>query len=474
MTETADLEKPIVVIDDEAPILLAVDTTLRMAGLKPVVTCADSRQALELLDRHGASVVLLDLNMPFVDGETLMPGIMAHFPDLPIIVITGSIDVETAVRAMKTGAFDYIVKPVDESRLITAVHQALKFGELRQENQALRNHLRNGGLQHPQAFDAIVTHSPKMTALFHYIESIAATEEPVLIRGETGVGKELAARAIHTLSGRKGSFVAINVAGLDDNIFSDTLFGHVKGAFTGAEAHRKGLIEKASGGTLFLDEIGDLNQGAQVKLLRLLQEHEYMPLGKDSSHRSNARIIASTHADLWAMQEKKQFRTDLHYRLRTHRVWIPPLRERNDDLPLLCDHFLHQAAQTLGKPKPDISPDLLPLLGTYPFPGNIRELKAMIFDAMAQHKSGPLPVSVFRDHMARSQASGHKTIRHSDAGDAPVAFGSSLPTIKAATRRLVQEAMQRCANNQTQAAALLGISQQALSKRLKNMPHDDS
>ena len=184
--------------------------------------------------------------------------------------------------------------------------------------------------------------------------------------------------------------MAINVAGLDDNIFSDTLFGHVKGAFTGAETHRKGLIEKASAGTLFLDEIGDLSQGAQVKLLRLLQEHEYMPLGKDSSLKSDARVIASTHADLWAMQEKKQFRTDLHYRLRTHRVWIPPLRERNDDLPPLCDHFLHQAANALGKPRPGLSPDLLPLLGTYPFPGNIRELKAMVFDAMAQHQGGTL------------------------------------------------------------------------------------
>lgn len=469
MIKPPDREQPILVIDDEIPILLAVDTTLQMAGLKRVVTCSDSRRVMDMLEQHGASVILLDLNMPHVDGEILMPRIMKRYPDVPIIIITGTIDVETAVKAMKTGAFDYIVKPVDESRLVTAVHQALRFVELRQENLALRKHLQDGGLQHPETFDAIVTQSSKMISLFHYIESIAATEEPVLIRGETGVGKELVARAIHTLSGRQGDFVAINVAGLDDNIFSDTLFGHVKGAFTGAETHRKGLIEKASGGTLFLDEIGDLNQGAQVKLLRLLQEHEYMPLGQDSSQKSDARVIASTHADLWSMQEKKQFRTDLHYRLRTHRVWIPPLRERNEDLPLLINQFLDQAAKALGKPKPELSMDLLPLLDTYPFPGNVRELKAMVFDAMAQHKSGALPTSVFQDHMARSQSADKESLMGGDAGSTGVVFGESLPTIKKVTRLLVNEAMQRCGNNQSQAAMLLGISQQALSKRLKNM-----
>lgn len=473
MTKPADNGSPIVVIDDEIPILLAVDTILQMANLNRVITCSDSRQAIDILDQHGACVVLLDLNMPHVDGETLMPEIMARFPDVPVIIITGSIDVETAVRAMKTGAFDYIVKPVDESRLVTAVHQALRFNELQQENQALRKHLNDGdGLQHPEAFGDIITQSPKMRTLFQYIESIATTDESVLIRGETGVGKELVARVIHTLSHRKGKFVAINVAGLDDNIFSDTLFGHVKGAFTGAETDRKGLIEKASGGTLFLDEIGDLNHGAQVKLLRLLQEHEYMPLGKDSSRMSDARILASTHADLWAMQESKQFRTDLHYRLRTHRVWIPPLRERNEDLPLLCEYFLIQAANALDKPQPEISSELFSLLATYPFPGNIRELKAMVLDSMAQHKNGPLPISVFQGHMARVQATGRMKINNTWGDPSAPNAGADLPTIQEATRQLVEAAMQRCGNNQSQAARVLGISQQALSKRLKNMSMD--
>jgi DNA-binding NtrC family response regulator len=466
--KTPRLQRPIVVIDDEPPILLAVDTTLRMSGMDHVVTCADSREALAILQREGASVVLLDLNMPYLNGRALMPRILEAFPDLPIIIITGTIDVETAVQSMKSGAFDYIVKPVEESRLVTAIHQALRFGELRQENLALRQHLLDGSLKHPEAFEAIVTHSAKMIALFHYMESIAPTDQPVLIRGETGVGKELAARAIHRLSGRKGKFVPVNVAGLDDNVFSDTLFGHVRGAFTGADTPRKGLIEQAAGGTLFLDEIGDLNHGAQVKLLRLLQEHEYMPLGSDVTQRSDARVIASTHADLWSLKQQNKFRNDLHYRLRTHRVMIPPLRERKEDLPVLCDHFLNQAADGLGKSKPDLAPELPKLLENYDYPGNVRELQAMIFDAMAQNRTGRLGLGTFRVHMQRTRAAQSAAPDHAAPSPGAVSFGEPLPTIKQATRMLIEEALQRAGNNQSQAANLLGITQQALSKRLRN------
>ena len=461
-------QRPIVVIDDEPHILMAVDTTLRMSGLDHVFTCADSREALAILQNKGASVVLLDLNMPHLNGRTLMPRILEAYPDLPVIIITGTIDVETAVQSMKSGAFDYIVKPVDESRLVTAIHQALRFGELRQENQALRQHLLDGSLKHPEAFEAIVTHSPRMIALFHYMESIAPSAQPVLIRGETGVGKELAARAIHRLSGRKGKFVPVNVAGLDDNVFSDTLFGHVKGAFTGADTPRKGLIEQAAGGTLFLDEIGDLNHGAQVKLLRLLQEHEYMPLGSDVTQRSDARVMASTHADLWSLKQQNKFRNDLHYRLRTHRVMIPPLRERKEDLPLLCNQFLNQAAEALGKPKPDLDPELPELLENYDYPGNVRELRAMIFDALAQHRTGRLGPDAFRIQMQRTLTAQSSASEKTAPSAGAVAFGEPLPTIRQTTRLLIEEALRRTGNNQSRAANLLGITQQALSKRLRN------
>lgn len=460
---------PILVIDDEEAILLSVDTILQFAGMNNVITCSDSRQALAIMKKCPPSVVLLDLNMPHLGGEALMEQFAVHFPQVPVIIITGQIDTDTAVQCMKAGAFDYIVKPVKESRLITAITKSLRFGELYEENRALRQHLIDNGLKHPQAFEAIVTHSPKMLSLFAYIESIAATAQPVLIRGETGVGKELFARAIHHLSGRSGAFVAINVAGLDDNVFSDTLFGHVKGAFTGADSNRSGLIERAAGGTLFLDEIGDLNAGSQVKLLRLLQENEYMPLGQDQTLQSSARIITSTHADLWAMQQSNTFRKDLHYRLRTHRLLVPPLRERKEDLGLLTEHFLERAAEALDKSKPTITAELHPLLESYHFPGNVREMQAMIFDSLAQHKSGVLSLSVFRSHIARARLAEASTQTGEAEDGVPLLFADPLPTIKQATRMLIGEAMERAGNNQSIAATMLGISQQALSKRLKTL-----
>ncbi|MGB3224294.1 MAG: sigma-54 dependent transcriptional regulator [Desulforhopalus sp.] len=461
---------PILVIDDEEAILLSIDTTLQLAGINNVLTCADSRQVMAIIKQRPPSVILLDLNMPHVDGEAILDQITSQNFHIPVIIITGRIDAETAVECMKSGAFDYIVKPVDENRLIASVKKSLQFGELHQENQALKEQLREGSLKKPEAFSGIITNSPKMMLLFKYIESTANTPEPVLIRGETGTGKELIAKAIHQASDRTGEYVAINVAGLDDNIFSDTLFGHVKGAFTGADSSRLGLIERAANGTLFLDEIGDLSPGSQIKLLRLLQEREYMPLGQDTNRTSSARIIASTHVDLWSLQQKELFRQDLHYRLRTHRIILPPLRERKEDLDVLVDHFVQCAAETLKKKKPKIPQELFPLLEAYNFPGNIRELQAMVFDAIAQNNSDFLSLGVFRDHISRAakldETPHHISKQHDGI---PITFAEPLPTIKQATRMLVEEAMHRAGNNQSTAASLLGISQQALSKRLKNL-----
>ncbi len=461
---------PILVIDDEESILLSIDTILQLAGMNNILTCADSRQAMAIIKQRPPSVVLLDLNMPHVDGEAILDQITSQKHDTPIIIITGRIDAETAVECMKSGAYDYIVKPVDENRLIASVKKSLQYGALRQENQALKEQLLDSSLKHPEAFKKIITNSPKMLRLFNYVESTAQTTEPVLVRGETGTGKELIARAIHQLSGNAGEFVAINVAGLDDNVFSDTLFGHVKGAFTGADSNRLGLIERAAQGTLFLDEIGDLSPSSQIKLLRLLQEKEYMPLGQDTNRFSTARIIASTHVDLWNLQQKELFRQDLHYRLRTHRIILPPLRERKEDLGVLVDHFVECASLTLKKKAPRIPQELLPLLEAYTFPGNIRELQAMVFDAIAQNNNGILPLTVFRNHISRALQL--EEIKHHTGGGntgIPITFADPLPTIKQATRLLVEEAMHRAKNNQSTAASLLGISQQALSKRLKNL-----
>jgi DNA-binding NtrC family response regulator len=467
---------PIVVVDDEAAILLAIDTALQMAGFSHIVTCQDSREVMGMLAEQPAEVLLLDLTMPHIDGRQLLEQVNREFPEIPVIIVTGAVDVDTAVQCMRAGAFDYVLKPVEIDRLEAAVQRAVSLRELKRENDQLRRHILSDDLQRPEAFAAIVTRSKKMLAIFQYIESVARTSQPVLIRGETGVGKELAARSLHALSGLKGAFVAVNVAGLDDNVFSDTLFGHVRGAFTGAERDRRGLIEQASGGTLFLDEIGDLSPASQVKLLRLVQDREYFPLGRDEPARSDARIVASTNADLWALQNSGAFRKDLHYRLRTHRIYIPPLRERPEDIPMLVDHFLAEAAQKLDQPKPEVSGELYGLLENYPFPGNVRELQTLVFDAVSRHKSGVLSLQVFRENVLRFQCREDTDLRPADAasakGDAPIVFSDKLPTIKRATGLLVDEAMRRAGGNQSTAAAMLGISQQALSKRLKKKETD--
>ncbi len=465
---------PIMIVDDEPSILLAIDTTLQIAGINNTITCQDSRQVMTLMADRSIETMLLDLNMPNIDGHRLLDDVRKEHPHIPVIIVTGAVDVETAVRCIKAGAFDYIVKPVEADRLITAVNRALSFQELKRENQSLRRHMLHEDLEHPDVFQNIVTGNKKMLTIFHYVESVATTSQPVLIRGETGVGKELIARTIHALSGLKGKFVAVNAAGLDDTVFSDTLFGHVKGAFTGADTPRAGLIEQANGGTLFLDEIGDLTQASQVKLLRLLQEGEYFALGADTPRTANTRIIAATNQSLSELLNEGRFRKDLNYRLRTHRIYIPPLRERLDDIPLLLDHFLTLAASRLDKSKPVVPRELVPMLATYSYPGNIRELEAMVFDAVSRYRSGVLSLDSFTIHIHGEPSHGDlPPASGENGGDPLITFSHRLPTIKEATHLLIREALNRSDGNQSRAARMLGISQQALSKRLKNIKNKD-
>jgi DNA-binding NtrC family response regulator len=468
--------QPILIVDDEAAILLAIDTALQMAGFNNTLTCQDSRRVMELLAEHPVEVLLLDLTMPHIAGGQLLEQVSREFPEVPVIIVTGAVDIETAVLCMKSGAFDYVVKPVEVDRLVSAVNRAVSFRELKRENFALKQHILNDTLESPEAFTDIITNNKKMLSIFQYIESIARTAQPVLIRGETGVGKELIARTLHALSGLPGAFVAINVAGLDDNVFSDTLFGHIRGAFTGAERDRRGLIEQAAGGTLFLDEIGDLSPASQVKLLRLLQESEYFPLGQDVAKLSDARIVASSNVDLWERQKAGLFRKDLNYRLRTHRIYIPPLRDRKDDLPLLVEHFLEKTAAELNKKKPAVPEELFATLRAHSFPGNVRELQTLLFDAVSQHKGGILSLNVFKAHIKlhRSRENPAPEALNDAPQDRPerIGFPENLPTIKKATRQLVSEALKRAGGNQSIAAGMLGITQQALSKRIKKMKED--
>jgi DNA-binding NtrC family response regulator len=408
----------------------------------------------------------MDLTMPHLSGEELLRQIREQHPGIATIVISGMNQVETAVNCMKLGAFEYFVKTTEEDRLVNGVLRAIRMLELERENREMSNGMISGQLRHPDLFAPIVTTDRSMISIFSYLEAIARSSQPLLITGESGVGKELIARAFHALSGCKGALVSINVAGLDDTVFTDTLFGHMRGAFTGADQVRRGMIEEAADGTLFLDEIGDLSISSQVKLLRLLQEGEYFPLGSDMSKKLKARVIVSTHQDLAAKQVDGSFRRDLYYRLCTHQVHVPPLRERKGDISLLLDHFIKEAARSLEKKKPTPPKELYQLLAAYNFPGNIRELRAMVYDAVSSHNEGTLSMKSFHTAIGRSGTGKGQTVSL-DSEQNTYSDYERLPTLRESVSQLVEEAMARASGNQSIAARLLGITQSALCKRLK-------
>ena len=456
----------ILIVDDEPRIIKTIERVLRAEGYNNLLGLTDGSAVLPAISGSTPSVIILDLLMPGIPGEDLLHTITHDFPWIPVIVITGIDTVETAVRCMKSGAFDFIVKPFDRQRVLASLRHAIGISALQEENRRLRDRMLSGAVNHPELFEPIVTQSPVMLAIFRYVEAISRTAYPVLITGETGTGKELIAFAIHRVSGRSGAFVPVNVAGLDDNLFSDTLFGHVRGGFTGADHSREGLVTRASGGTLFLDEIGDLSSPSQIKLLRLLHESEFSQIGSDVTRHSDARIVVATNQDLVQLQASGQFRKDLYYRLVGHEINVPPLRARCEDIPLLVHHFLDRFSGELQKPKPVQSAELGEWLSVYEFPGNVRELKSMIMDAMSRHLDGPLTLaSLRRTANGRPQPSSWESMQRSDPS---IRFPDALPTLKEAADALVAEAMSRSNGNQTTAARLLGISQQAISKRLKN------
>jgi DNA-binding NtrC family response regulator len=475
----------ILLVDDDVHILSSYEKTLRYGGMPPTIPCPDPTRVAEFLERYHVILVILDLCMPDVSGEEVLAGIRKRHPHLPVIVITGEGAVETAVRLMRQGAGDYLVKPVDRKRLLDAVAQGLSASAAsavrdslvtppgNQETTPLPGLPERGkrgmvaSLRGSDGYAAphMVGRSAVMQEVMATIAAVAPSHQAVLITGETGVGKELAARAVHAASGLAGPFVAVNAAGLDDALFADTLFGHAKAAFTGAGAARPGLVEKAAGGSLFLDEIGDLGQASQVKLLRLLQEKEYYPLGSDVVKRCQARIIVATNLTLDALLDPTRFRLDLFYRLRTHHMHLPVLRDRLDDLPELVEHFIVRAAESLGREPAAVPPGLLDRLAGYAFPGNLRELEAMVHDALARAGDGPLSLEPFETWMGRRRPA--PTPPAADAVRFPRYPGKSpMPTLKEAEELLIAEALRRADGNQAQAAAFLGITRQALNRRL--------
>ncbi len=457
-------EHPLLIVDDEPTTLESFTIALEFLGIDNVLVCRDETRTMKILEEEDIEVVLLDMVMPSMSGESLLEEINKEYPDIPVIMVTCVDDIQTAVRCIRKGAFDYITKPVDVDLFASSVKRALDHRLLKRQNDLLLYHVLTDRLKSPEAFSSIITQDKQLLNLFMYCEAIAKGKEPVLITGETGVGKELFARAIYQAALKRGEFVAVNVAGVDDHIFSDTLFGHKRGAFTGATEPRKGLIEKAAGGTIFLDEIGDMAESSQIKLLRVLQDREYFPLGSDQPRPVSARIIVATNKDLKHLCESGTFRRDLYYRLRTHHFHIPPLRDRAEDIPLLLDHYMNEAAQEFGKEVPTYPPQLPQLLMTYSFPGNVRELRALVYDAVGKHSSCIMSMKLFREYIDDGRL---------DTSAPPPPRGrifkslEKLPTLKEVRGALIEEALLRARGNQRLASAMLGVTPSALSKSLK-------
>ncbi len=458
----------ILLVDDEQDVLFSYSVMFRGAGFTNVLTEADSRAVLPLFETTRVDLAVLDLQMPHLGGYELLTRIREKYPQVPVIIVTAANEVEMAVACMKAGAMDYFVKPVEKNRLIASARRARESYDLRTQFDVLRDSFLNGELQNESAFANIVTRSERMRRIFQYLNAVALSSQPVMIAGETGTGKELVAHAVHAASGRKGAFVAVNVAGLDDQMFADTLFGHLRGSFTGADQKREGLISKAAGGTLFLDEIGDLGAASQVKLLRLLQEGEYFPLGSDIPRRSDARIVVATHRDLHRHQQEGTFRSDLYYRLCTHLVRLPTLAERREDIPLLLTHLLTEAAHSMKREIPTPPPELVRYLESYSFPGNVRELRAMVYDAVALHSRGVLSMESFLKAMGATPAIPPQVADLS--GEAVLHFpDGSIPTLKNAEKTLIAQALKLSDGNQGLAARYLGITRQGLNKKLNRV-----
>jgi DNA-binding NtrC family response regulator len=456
---------PILLVDDEQVALDTEALVLRMHGFTDVRTCADSRRVADLLSESPAALVVLDITMPHVSGIDVLRCIAEHWPGIPVVMLTGLNDAQTAVSCLKLGAVDYIVKPIDQARLVTTVTNALERRAIESEAEQLGQHLLDGEIRNPDVFAEIITVDARMKAIFNYIEAIAPTDLPVLITGETGVGKELIARAIHRASGRRGQFVSVNSAGIDDTLFSDTLFGHTAGAFTGAQKDRRGLIERAAHGTLFLDEIGDMRPESQVKLLRLLQERSYYRLGSETEERSTARVVAATNRGLHDLQNDPAFRKDLFYRLKSHRIHVPALRERPGDVPLLAAAFLATAAAQQQKTTPKAPAEFFTILRSHNYPGNVRELQGLIYDAVSRHAGGVLSCASVKDAIGF----GREAAAVASLVPEDIAFPNPLPTSAEAELALIREALRRSGGNKKLAAEMIGMARQTFRSKLAKL-----
>jgi DNA-binding NtrC family response regulator len=453
----SDPRERILVVDDEENMVHFLTKLLRAEGFE-VEGVRTGEAALEQLRAAPFELVLTDLKLPDTDGIEILKVARELRPETVVVLITAYGTIGSAIEAMRAGAYDYVTKPFRANEILQVVDKALERVRLRREVIQLRQ-----AVAERFGLASLVGKSAKMQEVYTQIEKVAAARGAVLIQGESGTGKELVAKAIHFNSPRKsGPFVVIDCAAIPEALQESELFGHEKGAFTGAVAAKKGLFEEAHGGTLFLDEVAELAPGLQSKLLRALQEGEIRRVGGTKTLRVDTRIIAATNRDLAAEVREGAFREDLFYRLNVFPIFLPPLRERREDLPLLADHFLDRLAQGSGKPPKQLSPEALRAMMAYPWPGNVRELEHAIERAALLSEEDvmttrDLPPEILapRDELTLVLP------------DSAVSFKETMArVIRDAEVRLIRRALAQSANNQTEAARILGISRRALLYKL--------
>ena len=465
----------VLIVEDEPKMLRLLELNLSDEGYT-TRSAASAEAALSLLRQESVDLVLTDLRLPGMDGLEFLQAAKRVSAALPVVVMTAYGTVETAVEAMKAGASDYVLKPFSLEEVKLIIRKELDVHHLREENRSLRE-----ALGRRYEFKNIVARSPKMQEALGTVERVAPTNSTVLLGGESGVGKDLIARAIHQHSRRaSGPFVKINCTAIPENLLESELFGYEKGAFTGAVASKPGKFELADKGTVFLDEIGDVPGAIQVKLLRVLQEREFERLGGTRTLKVDVRLVAATNRDLRAALEQGTFREDLYYRLNVVPISIAPLRERKEDIPYLVDHFIARFAREAGKPIEGITPAAMKLLTAFHWPGNVRELENIIERAVALFAGRvidvgdiQLDVSPWQPPQADLALATGPAAGANPAG--PNASGAALPflpdgmTLEQYEDEIIREAVRRAGGNKSQAARLLGLSRNALRYRLSKM-----
>ncbi len=452
---TTSTEKParVLIIDDDEGHAEALSDGLEIEGYECRLAHS-GREGVERMKEGTFDAILTDLVMRDLDGLEVLKEATRLQPEAVVIMITGHGSVETAVHAMHLGASDYLTKPVNISELRTRLKRAVENSSLKRTNLELRRQL-----DKRFGFEGIIGHSPAMQRVFDVLRQVSSTHATILILGESGTGKELVARAIHTNSKRKDKpFVAVNCAALSQGLIESELFGHVKGAFTGAVSAKEGVIVYADGGTLFLDEVGDMPLETQAKLLRVLESREVQAVGGTSTKKVDIRLVAATNRDLPGMVTRSEFREDLLFRLQVVTVDLPPLRERAGDVPMLIDHFLHELAAEHGRDVRGITPEARALLVRHDWPGNVRELRNAIENMVLLTRSDLLDAEDVPEHVKRATGAPGRSSGHMDLA------GRSLAEVE---RALIEANLELVGGNRQKAARFLGIGERTLYRKIK-------